>query len=423
MALSVYRVDTDMLPSKYILNNNESSSRNRMGMPSSSSRPPPPLGITGVVCTSQLIELPNGRGKIHCTIYRPRMMGRSTMSETGTTSAVPRKNGNPQPVRPVLPQPNPPLICVAGGPGMPCQYLTSLVHLIPDRAVVLYDHIGCGQSTSATIVHSNSDSDDTFRSSSFLDDTANDLAVLIETIVPVHSSFHLFGHSMGGIVAYEYIKQRMRTNGDDRRCRTLILASSPTSIAESYQSKSQLIQEIILEIQQSGKSERGSMKRKYVDDDDSSSHESMDDEEQQLQRMAHLEFLHRHECRVNPMPLPLQQSLTGLHRSSTSKNGRNARYSSLDSYVATPILEEDLKDTDASIRLGTITPALLVVRGQYDFVSDSNCRAWLGLYSSSHSSQYITLSNCSHYGFLEQEEMFGSTIMSFLRDHDAENNF
>jgi pimeloyl-ACP methyl ester carboxylesterase len=213
-----YIESSGMLPSQYLLSDEEFSSRNLLssntyrsltGPSSLPQRPPPPLGITGVVCTSQMIELPNDRGKLHCTIYRPRMMEQRAMSDN--TATIPPRS------RPKLPQPNPPLICVAGGPGMPCQYLTAMVHLIPDRAVVLYDHIGCGQSTSASSSRSNNDSSvnsaSSSSSSSFLENTVSDLAVLIEAIVPMHTSFHLFGHSMGGIIAYEYVKRRMSTEG------------------------------------------------------------------------------------------------------------------------------------------------------------------------------------------------------------------
>jgi Serine aminopeptidase, S33 len=340
-----------MLPSKYIFNNDDSSARkihssnayHRSVGPSLSRPQAPPLGITGVLCNSQMIELPNDRGKLHCTIYRPRMMDQRVVSDTSSSRNTSRV---------ILPQPNPPLICVAGGPGMPCQYLMALVHIVPDRAVVLYDHSGCGQSTSSSRSSrsSNSDPECDTASSSFLDDTVRDLAVIIETIVPMHTSFHLFGHSMGGIIAFEYIKRGISNNGCRRRCQALILASTPTNIHESHQTKRQLIQEIALKIQQSGKSDHGSMKRKEDDDDDdnSSGHCSLENDEQQLQRAAHLEFLRRHKCRVTPIPLPLQQSLTGLHRSSRQVMGTLPRRSSLESYVVTPILsvEGTVKDSD-----------------------------------------------------------------------------
>lgn len=416
-----------MLPSKYVLNNDESSSGKfnssnayHQSVGPSALRQAPPLGITGVVCKSQMIELPNDRGKLHCTVYRPRMLEQRARNDANSSRST---------SRPQLPQPNPPLICVAGGPGMPCQYLMSLVHLVPDRAVVLYDHFGCGQSTTGSATSSrssiNTNPDDESSSSSFLDDTVRDLAALIETIVPSQTSFHLFGHSMGGIIAYEYTKRGLSTGtGGGRRCQALILASTPTNISESHQSKVQLIQDIAIEIQQSGKSGCGSANRKDDEEDDdnddnSGFHGSTENDEEQVQRAAHLEFQRRHECRVLPMPLSLQQSLTGLHRRTGQKKDgmRPHSHSSLEGYVATPFLEATVQEADEVIHAASILPSLLVVRGQYDFVSESNCRAWLEMFASG--GQYITVSNCSHYGFLEQEELYGSVITSFLHDHDT----
>ena len=103
----------------------------------------PPLGITGVLCVNRTIEIA-GRGTLHYTIYRPRMLQQQQQQQTAVPPppAVRNKcnispqqhNTNPQLSLLVgrLPTPNPPLICVAGGPGMPCQYLTSLVHTVPD---------------------------------------------------------------------------------------------------------------------------------------------------------------------------------------------------------------------------------------------------------------------------------------------------
>jgi hypothetical protein len=36
-------------------------------------------------------------------------------------------------------------------------------------------------------------------------------------------------------------------------------------------------------------------------------------------------------------------------------------------------------------------------------------------------SQYVTLSNCSHYGLVEQEDLYGSVLTAFLHDHDHDD--
>ena len=495
-----------MLPSKYIISDCDRSSKARSHV-SASMDPyhphlPPPLGITGVICTSRMIDLPKQRGKLHCTIYRPRMLEPLptpqqppiSMSTTGTSSSAARRSNPPKlhnNMVPNLPKPNPPLICVAGGPGMSCQYLTGLVHLIPDRAVILYDHYNCGQSTNSAVVSgSNSSSsryttvtvqgdtavgaartnamddnilaseNDDGKSCSFLHDTVEDLATLIETILPIKSSFHLFGHSMGGIIAYEYLKKMASsqqkninlveqsdeipaniafTSRDGRICKSCILASTPTNIAASYQSKKELISSIIEELNETGY-ERISKKPSRIDDGDDDGDDDDDEayndsdvgdaQQQQLRQAAHLVFQQRHECRTVPLPLSLQQSLTGLNNSNrnmsrlgTNQQKTNRRRTtneihpaSFNEYMATP----PRLTPPMEIQL----PPALVIRGQYDFVSETNCRYWEDVYQmcgSGNICRYITISNCSHYGFLEQETLYGNVVLSFLHDHDGKD--
>jgi len=129
-----------MLPTKYATSSRSNVNNERSSFGASANAPP--LGITGVLCSNQTVSIER-RGTLHYTVYRPRMLSPIQLppasSNNNTSSHKIRRSLN-------LPQPNPPLICIAGGPGMPCQYLTSLVHLIADRAIVIYDHIGVGQS-------------------------------------------------------------------------------------------------------------------------------------------------------------------------------------------------------------------------------------------------------------------------------------
>ena len=481
-----------MLPSKYILSDSDRSSTARSHGQQTSLDPyhqqPPPLGITGVICTSRMIDLPNQRGKLHCTIYRPRMLEQSSppafvsTNRSSTNSNSPKVHNNSVPK---LPKPNPPLICVAGGPGMSCKYLTGLVHLIPDRAIILYDHFNCGQSTNTTTgngkdtsrcsdtavltdtgtliaedanLHAIDKEDEQF--CSFLTDTVNDLAILIKSIIPINTSFHLYGHSMGGIIVYEYLKNNacsqqnvshqvdysavtnavVDTTNGGRICKSCIFASTPTNIAASFQSKKELISSIMEELKETGYekfSKRPSRNGGDDDDDDADNVDVCDDvsddgdeeQEQQLRHAAHTVFQQRHECRTIPLPLSLQQSLTGLSNTSRyrSKNQnqskRNLRHTasemhptSFNDYVAAP----PKSTTPMEIQL----PPALILRGQYDFVSEANCRHWEDIYHScglGKICQFITVINCSHYGFLEQETLYGNVVLSFLHDHDGKS--
>ena len=78
----------------------------------------------------------------------------------------------------------------------------------------------------------------------------------------------------------------------------------------------------------------------------------------------------------------------------------------------------DLDVDDGSGGSARLPPAL-VLRGQYDFVSDDNARTWTEIFDQS---QYMTLQNASHYGSLEQEDLYRDVLSAFLRDHDRSDD-
>jgi pimeloyl-ACP methyl ester carboxylesterase len=312
---------------------------------------------------------------------------------------------------------------------MPCQYLSSLVHMVVDRAVILYDHLGCGQSIRNNAVAQNQTNEPKETTGSYLDDTVRDLAILIETILPEGSSYHMFGHSLGGIIAYQFLQLPQRATATVRRqCLSLVLASAPTSIAASHASSQALLEKIYSEMQPSTSDEsnetsglaKGNSARDNIDDDDDESGASA------LRRAARSEFQLRHECRATPMPLPLQQSMDGLQRHA-SQHDVASQQRELQAYVAEPW------SPDAPLP----PPLSLIMRGQHDFVTEENMRRWTTLLLAENncapstttsagksptraatSSQFVTLANCSHYGMVENEDLFGSVLISFLHDHD-----
>jgi len=289
----------------------------------------PPLGITGVLCDSHSFRV-HHRGVLHYTIFRPRHW---TVK--------------------------PPLVCISGGPLMPSSYLHPLVHLITDRSILFYDQLGSGQSkllpgqTAVDIAQ-----------------MVNDLQSLINHL-PMQD-FHLYGHSFGGILAYEYLKlHSSETTG--KSCRSVTLSSTPVSVRETVQHCNKLLEDI----------------RKELGNNDQA------DSMEEAQRV----FSTRHECRIQPLPLPLQQSyqMAGFQ---SSRSGLQ----SVQDYVAT---------TATSTQTSNLPPAL-ILQGQYDFV---NAQAWGQLFDKS---QYVVLAGCAHYGLLENERLYATILLSFLQDHDPE---
>jgi proline iminopeptidase len=287
---------------------------------------PPPLGLTGVICESRTLEL--NHGQLVFTIYRPRNL-----------------------------KYKPPLICVAGGPLLPCNYLNPLVHLITDRSVVLYDAVGCGQSKRNKPPDANS----------FVCEIVRELFAIIKNVEC--DEFHLFGHSFGGIVVYEYAKEQAMYD-TVKKCRSCILASTPVCIADCEAYCEHLLQDLQL---------------------------TMNDAESSQVQEA---FAATYECRVQPLPLPLHETFRSASRSSSSAAGMTA-------------VRDYLAENIPALMNGL--PPALILRGEYDFITSQVCAEWASMFGES---QQMTLAGCSHYGMVEQEALYGSVICSFLQQND-----
>jgi pimeloyl-ACP methyl ester carboxylesterase len=343
-----------------------------------------------------------------------------------------------------LPKPNPPLLAVAGGPGISSQYLVSLAHGVVDRAIILYDPMGCGQSKfqgnhyfGKKHVFADDHNTQQRSSTSYLQRAVQDLSCLIQHVFQPNLEedeedgggdtnkigFHLFGHSLGGIIAFEYLKTvATAQNIHAPNCLSVILASTPISIAASQASKKALLKSIAKEVN-AGYSQL-LPKRKPGDPDDD------DDDDDDLGRMSkavHVEFTKRHECRMDPMPLLLQQTLCHLQ---TDKVITESEYADLQQYHAT------LTDLD---EIPSFPPAL-ITRGEYDFVTPENSRGWTELLARKRNDEtldaddgdkqqqgilrparFATIGNSGHYSMVDKEELFGEVITAFLRKQDPKD--
>src|SRR6188472_3632274 len=84
-----------------------------------------------------------------------------------------------------------PLLALHGGPGSTHNYFAPLEGLAPERPVVLYDQIGCGESDRPTDVEW---SVDVFR---------DEVAAVRDQLGP--ERIHLLGTSWGGMLAQEHV--------------------------------------------------------------------------------------------------------------------------------------------------------------------------------------------------------------------------
>lgn len=176
--------------------------------------------------------------------------------------------------------------------------------------------------------------------------------------------YHLYGQSFGGILAYEFLKRSsQRRKGescnDDEGCLSVILSSTPTNVRQVEQEAETLISKL----------------------------ESPD------------LFRETHQCRAPGMPQPLADAYA---KAGTVWRGTAA----IQNYVAAPPCESASR-----------MPSCLVLRGEYDFVTQVCTKEWPNLFNSRSVRQKV-LSGCSHHGLLENQALYGDILNTFFGEYD-----
>jgi proline iminopeptidase len=256
-----------------------------------------------------------------------------------------------------------PIVALHGGPSVPSNYLYPLEGAIPYRSIVFYDQLGCGKSDEPKDINQYS-----------IKDSVEDLKLLLKKLGV--RRFHLYGQSYGGILAYEYMKSVAMTskNGNDAECLSAILSSAPSNVSQVEEEFVRLLDEL---------------KKSHSKDDD---RELSDTELGDLFRTTH-------QCRIPEMPALLKDAYANA---GSVWRGTDA----IKDYIATPPTE------DAS-RM----PSSLIMRGEYDFVSDECVEAWKSNFNTKFL-RYKTLKGCSHHGLFEDGATYGEHIDSFCAEYD-----
>jgi pimeloyl-ACP methyl ester carboxylesterase len=168
----------------------------------------------------------------------------------------------------------------------------------------------------------------------------------------------LYGHSFGGILAFEYLKRTRDSN-----CLSVILSSAPTSIPQLEAESKRLLHAI--------------------------SEDFDGDKRTALERFRQL-----HECQAVPVPLSL---LDAYAQAGSTWRGIEA----IPDYTA--LVETRLEQS------------VILLRGQDDFVTQPCMQDWNKCFKKT---QTMVLAGCSHHGLLENEQLYGDVISSFLIDND-----
>ena len=263
-------------------------------------------------------------------------------------------------------------------------------------------------------------------------------------------SYHLLGHSWGGILAYEYLKMKEQQQQHQQLgCRSLILASAPTS--------AQVIQKeckILMSRLQNGDNadpttdNNNTTDESNADNDDDENNGDVDTLVQSSEQVFSEEFHQTHECRLPTIPLALMDAMA--QAGPTPWRGIHAirHYTAtLPNVVESPTttssdnndIESAIQQSQESKEIRKIKVPTMLLRGEYDFCTEKCMVGWVDLItvessdSSSSSSSSSTcssssdthsnikaLKNCSHYAMLEDERQFGKVVSDFLQLRDQQ---
>lgn len=204
--------------------------------------------------------------------------------------------------------------------------------------------------------------------------------------------FHLLGHSFGGAVGYEYLKRQSIASreasgeGGVPQCLSFILSNASTNFQLSSSEQMRLFQEF-------SQTKIPSKQQKT---------KSLDVREQ---------FFQTHICRTPRKPAELESALS-----------RRGKQWSANEYTAMPLAHDTTlgaADADAAVGGGANQfPPVLIVRGQYDFVTDRCTRGWNDIFASSMvrgqtKPKEVVMKDCSHYPHFERPEQYCREVEQF----------
>eukprot|EP00591_Stephanopyxis_turris_P003130 CAMPEP_0195508010 /NCGR_PEP_ID=MMETSP0794_2-20130614/1329_1 /TAXON_ID=515487 /ORGANISM="Stephanopyxis turris, Strain CCMP 815" /LENGTH=324 /DNA_ID=CAMNT_0040634853 /DNA_START=177 /DNA_END=1151 /DNA_ORIENTATION=+ len=290
--------------------------------------------------------------QLSCKIFNPHLLDTSVSSLSGA-----------------------PLVVIHGGPGLPSDYLLPLADndTFSNRAILFYDQLGCGLSSAPNDIAAYS-----------VHLSINDLEVIISTLLGSHK-FHLYGHSYGGMLAYEYLRlmaERSQTEDEDdstfavspNQCLSVILSSTPTSISESDKSQNDIMMELLAQ---------------------DPSKITLDER-----------FRLRCQCRTPAVPEPLLNAFR--------KAGKI--------WAGTDVVSEfECLQPSTTKRLSSSAkmPSVRIMRGEYDFITEDMMTLWrTGGFFNHHSVQETVFKGGSHFCLLEKGQEYRKVIESFLVEND-----
>jgi proline-specific peptidase len=260
-----------------------------------------------------------------------------------------------------------PILLVHGGPGAGHDYLEPLLRLADGgRRVVVWDQLGCGRSDAP-------DQQSLYR----LERQVEELAAIRAALGL--GRIHLFGQSLGGWLAIEYLLR------EPTGVVSLNLASTSSGVPPLMRGMGTLRRQLPAEVRET--LERG---------------EASGDVDGDAYQAAELCFVRRHVCRLDPFPAPLVRTIENTAGSPAYKvmYGRNQF-----------LLTGSLRGWDRQAEVGRLRMPTLVSCGRHDkFVPACSH----DLHEAIPGSELHVFEQSSHMSHLEEPERFLAVVEDFL---------
>lgn len=316
--------------------------------------------------TPQITSVPCRDGYIQVHRSYRNSSGKEVTSTYSLSYRVFRPNA-------ILSKTHHPMIIIHGGLGLPCDYLLPIVDIMPYRCIIMYDQLGCGRSESPSDIHAYS-----------IESSVQDLKKLLEEMKV--DRFHLFAHSAGTCIAYEYLKNKCESSRQSSYGVSLPVLEVPMCLSAVFSSGSYHIK----------------LARELTNVMEKNIKHDMLLEQGNVDPSQVAEIIRtRCMCRTPSTPIQLKTAY--------SKAGKV--WKGLDV----------IKDYVAESPLSGGLPPLLLLRGEFDFItSELVFQGWSNVFCGHQADiECVTLKGCSHMPMLEDPTLLGRELDAFYRKYDA----
>lgn len=273
-----------------------------------------------------------------------------------------------------------PLIVLHGGPGVPHNYLLPISLIYKDYGipVVMYDQIGCGESTR----FKDKKGDEEFWTPELFMEELN----TVKSHLGI-KKFDLLGQSWGGMLAAQYAIEQQ-----SKGLRKLILSDSPSDMGKWNKAQNDLRKQLPQEIQDT--LERCEKEGKM---------------ETPEYEACVMEYYKLFMCRCEPWPKEAEDSFAALGEDNTVYNtmcGPSEFFiiGSLKTWSVTKGLHK--------LTENTVPGGILIINGYYDEAQDETTEEFFNLTSAK--TKWVRYALSSHFPMLEETEKYVLDLGKFL---------